>query len=94
VSTTGSYVINVFAGADLKAPAALALAEPAHALARRLYDICEQKRWAAEDRVYNQQFWCFRLVAFVIRSSCDSFTTAFLFSSSISACQAAAIDTM
>ena len=31
-----------------------ALAEPAHALARRLYDICEQKQWAAEGRVYNQ----------------------------------------
>lgn len=29
-------------------------AEPAHALARRLYDICEQKQWAAEGRVYNQ----------------------------------------
>jgi putative DNA methylase len=31
-----------------------ALAEPAHALACRLYDICEQKRWAAEGRFYNQ----------------------------------------
>jgi putative DNA methylase len=31
-----------------------ALAEPAHALARRLYDICEQKQWAAEGRFYNQ----------------------------------------
>jgi putative DNA methylase len=31
-----------------------ALADPAHALARRLYDICEQKQWAAEGRVYNQ----------------------------------------
>jgi len=31
-----------------------ALAEPAHALARRLYDICEQKKWAAEGNVYNQ----------------------------------------
>jgi putative DNA methylase len=31
-----------------------ALAEPAHALARRLYDICEQKQWASEARVYNQ----------------------------------------
>ena len=31
-----------------------ALAEPAHALARRLYDICEQKQWASEGRVYNQ----------------------------------------
>jgi len=29
-------------------------AEPAHALARRLYDICEQKQWATEGRVYNQ----------------------------------------
>jgi putative DNA methylase len=29
-------------------------AEPAHALARRLYDICEQKQWHAEARVYNQ----------------------------------------
>jgi putative DNA methylase len=29
------------------------LAEPAHALARRLYDICEQKQWASEGRVYN-----------------------------------------
>jgi putative DNA methylase len=31
-----------------------ALADPAHALARRLYDICEQKQWANEGRVYNQ----------------------------------------
>jgi putative DNA methylase len=31
-----------------------ALAIPAHTLARRLYDICEQKQWAAEGRVYNQ----------------------------------------
>jgi len=31
-----------------------ALAEPAHALARRLYDICEQKQWASEGYVYNQ----------------------------------------
>jgi putative DNA methylase len=31
-----------------------AVAEPARALARRLYDICEQKQWAAEGRVYNQ----------------------------------------
>jgi putative DNA methylase len=31
-----------------------ALADPAHALARRLYDICEQRQWAAEGRVYNQ----------------------------------------
>ena len=31
-----------------------ALAEPAHALARRLYDICEQNQWAAEGYVYNQ----------------------------------------
>jgi putative DNA methylase len=31
-----------------------ALAEPAHALARRLYDICEQKKWASEGQVYNQ----------------------------------------
>ena len=31
-----------------------ALAEPAHALARRLYDMCEQKQWASEGRVYNQ----------------------------------------
>jgi putative DNA methylase len=30
------------------------LAEPAHALARRLYDICEQNDWAAEGYVYNQ----------------------------------------
>lgn len=29
-------------------------AESAHALARRLYDICEQKTWAAEGRFYNQ----------------------------------------
>jgi putative DNA methylase len=29
-------------------------AEPAHALARRLYDICEQNKWAAEGYVYNQ----------------------------------------
>lgn len=31
-----------------------ALVGPAHALARRLYDICEQKQWATEGRVYNQ----------------------------------------
>lgn len=31
-----------------------ALAEPVHALARRLYDICEQKQWAAEGYVYNR----------------------------------------
>jgi putative DNA methylase len=31
-----------------------ALAEPAHALARRLYDICEQRQWATEGYVYNQ----------------------------------------
>jgi putative DNA methylase len=31
-----------------------ALAEPAHALARRLYDICEQRQWASEGRGYNQ----------------------------------------
>ena len=31
-----------------------ALADPAHALARRLYDICEQRQWASEGRVYNQ----------------------------------------
>ena len=31
-----------------------ARAEPAHALARRLYDICEQKQWHTEARVYNQ----------------------------------------
>jgi putative DNA methylase len=31
-----------------------ALAEPAHALARRLYDICEQRQWPSEGRVYNQ----------------------------------------
>lgn len=30
------------------------IAEPAHALARRLYDICEQNQWAAEAYVYNQ----------------------------------------
>jgi putative DNA methylase len=29
-------------------------AEPAHALARRLYDICEQNQWATEGYVYNQ----------------------------------------
>jgi putative DNA methylase len=29
-------------------------AEPAHALARRLYDICDQNQWAAEGYVYNQ----------------------------------------
>jgi putative DNA methylase len=29
-------------------------AEPAHALARRLYDICEQNQWPAEGYVYNQ----------------------------------------
>jgi putative DNA methylase len=29
-------------------------ADPAHALARRLYDICEQKQWATEGYVYNQ----------------------------------------
>lgn len=32
------------------------LAEPAQALARRLYDICEQKGWAAEGYVYNKLF--------------------------------------
>jgi putative DNA methylase len=31
-----------------------ALADPAHALARRLYDICEQRQWPSEGRVYNQ----------------------------------------
>lgn len=31
-----------------------ALADPVHALARRLYDICEQRQWASEGRVYNQ----------------------------------------
>jgi putative DNA methylase len=31
-----------------------ALSEPAHALARRLYDVCEQRQWASEGRVYNQ----------------------------------------
>jgi len=31
-----------------------ARAEPARTLARRLYDICEQKQWAAEGRFYNQ----------------------------------------
>ncbi|MCK1632647.1 DUF1156 domain-containing protein [Bradyrhizobium sp. 162] len=31
-----------------------ALTDPAHALARRLYDICEQRQWATEGRVYNQ----------------------------------------
>jgi putative DNA methylase len=31
-----------------------ALADPAHALARRLYDICEQRQWASEGRAYNQ----------------------------------------
>ncbi|MGJ4924379.1 DUF1156 domain-containing protein [Bradyrhizobium oligotrophicum] len=31
-----------------------ALAEPAHALARRLYDICEQRQWASEGRFYNR----------------------------------------
>jgi putative DNA methylase len=31
-----------------------ALADPARALARRLYDICEQKQWASEGRLYNQ----------------------------------------
>lgn len=31
-----------------------ALADPVHALARRLYDICDQKQWASEGRVYNQ----------------------------------------
>jgi putative DNA methylase len=31
-----------------------ALAGPARALARRLYDICEQNQWAAEGYVYNQ----------------------------------------
>jgi putative DNA methylase len=30
------------------------LAEPAHALARRLYDICEQRQWAAEGYAYNR----------------------------------------
>jgi putative DNA methylase len=50
--------INAEAG-GVDAAAALynhlgALAEPAHALARRLYDICEQKQWATEGRFYNQ----------------------------------------
>jgi putative DNA methylase len=31
-----------------------AVAQPSHALARRLYDICEQRHWAAEGRAYNQ----------------------------------------
>lgn len=31
-----------------------ARAEAAHALARRLYDICEQKNWATEARFYNE----------------------------------------
>jgi putative DNA methylase len=31
-----------------------ALTDPVHALCRRLYDICEQKQWASEGRVYNQ----------------------------------------
>jgi putative DNA methylase len=30
------------------------LAQPAHALARRLYDICEQNHWPTEGYVYNQ----------------------------------------
>jgi putative DNA methylase len=30
------------------------LADSAHALARRLYDICEQKQWASEGRFYDQ----------------------------------------
>src|SRR5260370_9122009 len=35
-----------------------ALADPAHALARRLYDICEQRQWASEGRVYQlHQEW-------------------------------------
>ena len=33
-----------------------ALAEPAQALARRLYDICEQRQWAAEARFYNRLY--------------------------------------
>lgn len=32
------------------------LAEPAHALARRLYDICEQKSMASEGRAYNRLY--------------------------------------
>lgn len=31
-------------------------AEPAQALARRLYDVCEQKGWAAEGYAYNRLF--------------------------------------
>lgn len=31
-----------------------ALVDPAHALARRLYDICEQRQWASEGRAYNR----------------------------------------
>jgi putative DNA methylase len=32
------------------------LAEPARALARRLYDICEQKQWHGEANFYNQLY--------------------------------------
>jgi putative DNA methylase len=32
------------------------LAEPAQALARRLYDLCEQRQWAAEARFYNRLY--------------------------------------
>lgn len=32
------------------------LAEPAQALARRLYDLCEQRQWTAEARFYNRLY--------------------------------------
>ncbi|WP_316202611.1 MULTISPECIES: DUF1156 domain-containing protein [unclassified Bradyrhizobium] len=55
-----------------------ALAEPAHALARRLYDICEQRQWASEGRFYNQlhQEWDVieRRAAALAESSVDLFS--------------------
>jgi putative DNA methylase len=55
------YLVKRLSAEDggIEAAAALynslgALAEPAHALARRLYDICEQRQWASEGRFYNR----------------------------------------
>lgn len=55
-----------------------ALAEPAHALARRLYDICEQRQWASEGRVYNQlhQEWAVieKRAAEIVETRADLFS--------------------
>jgi putative DNA methylase len=45
---------GIDAAAALYSRLGSSLTEPAHALARRLYDICEQNQWAAEGYVYNQ----------------------------------------